>query len=364
MKVVTIGSAMRDIFIQYTCKEILRLQTVAKIQSFIILEEGKKIEVNNLAYHTGGGATNSAVSFKRLGFEVESFFKIGTDYEGDFILEQLAVESVSTKHIVRTNSIGTGSSFITPCPSGNRTVLVYRGANLTLTKAELPGNAIATCDHLYITSLSRETSQLLPFITQKAKKHNKHIAVNPGTSQLTAHIETLYQSLTHIDILIVNYHEAILLMNALIQPEKIPKKNKIVGKKLPLLLQEKTAIIAPCIYLPQFFKEVLNRGPHTAVVTNGADGVYVANKNKIYFHPSIAPEILVSTLGAGDAFGSCFVAQLAQGKPIEYAIRSGIINSVSVLEHLDAKSGLLRENELKIKLQKVNTALLQTFLRE
>ncbi|GAI85852.1 unnamed protein product, partial [marine sediment metagenome] len=107
--------------------------------------------------------------------------------------------------------------------------------------------------------------------------------------------------------------------------------------------------------------EILKQGTKIVAVTNGADGVYVAHKNNIYYHPSIKPKNLVSTLGAGDAFGSCFVAQLAQDKSIEDAIRSGILNSSSVLEHLDAKTGLLSKRESEEKLKQINTDLLQTF---
>ncbi len=358
MKILTIGSAMRDIFLQYPCEQMLRLHTATKTRSFIVLEEGKKIEINDIVKSTGGGATNSAVSFKRLGFDVESFFKIGTDHEGSFIVEKLATEQISTEHIARTDSVGTGTSFITPCPSGDRTVLVYRGANLTLTEAELPGDVISACDHLYITSLSGKTSHLLPIITKKAKQQNKLVATNPGTSQLTANVDTLKEALPNIDILIMNYYEATLFMQAFIQQTK--HKQPYGNTALPQLLQT-TQITFASFHLPTFFEIILKHGPRTVAVTNGADGVYVAHKNTIYYHPSISPKKLVSTLGAGDAFGSCFVAQLAQNQSIETAIRAGILNSSSVLEYLDAKSGLLTTQELEKKLKQLDLALLKKF---
>jgi sugar/nucleoside kinase (ribokinase family) len=360
MKILTIGGAMRDIFLQYPCEQMLRLQTATKTRSFIILEEGKKVEVDAIVKSTGGGATNSALSFKRLGFDVESFFKIGTDHEGNFILEKLAKEQISTKHIARTDSVGTGTSFITPCPSGDRTVLVYRGANLTLTEAELPGDAISACDHLYITSLSGKTSCLLPLITQQAKKHNKMVATNPGTSQLTANVDTLKDALPNIDILIMNYYEANLFMEAFTEPTKQKQKQLRGDTALPKLLQT-TSITFSSFHLPHFFDTILQQGPHTIAVTNGADGVYVAHKDSVYYHPSIEPEHLVSTLGAGDAFGSCFVAQLAQGKSIENAIRAGIVNSSSVLEYLNATTGLLTQQKLEKKLATIDPNLLQKF---
>src|SRR5439155_20813798 len=108
-----------------------------------------------------------------------------------------------------------------------------------------------------------------------------------------------------------------------------------------------------CFTLEQYFQEILKRGPTIAVVTNGADGVYATDGNKIYFHPSLKVNV-VSTVGAGDAFGSTFVGQLAQGKPLQDALRAGIINSASVLQYLDTQTGLLKADELEKRLQKLD----------
>ena len=55
---------------------------------------------------------------------------------------------------------------------------------------------------------------------------------------------------------------------------------------------------------------------------------------------------LIDTLGAGDAFGSCFVASLAQGKSVPDALRAGIVNSASGIQQLGAKPGLLEGKAL------------------
>ena len=361
-KILTIGGAMRDIFIQHERPETLHLHTVDREKTFIILEEGKKIEVQELASYIGGGAVNSAVSFVRLGFSTESFFKIGVEQDGDFILDILKKKGVSIEHVVRTDQVATGTSFIIPSKSGDRTVLVYRGANITLTEKELPKEAIQACDQLYITSLSGPASELLIPITDIAKKYNKPIATNPGTSQLIAGAETLKKSLSNIEILILNTFEAQLLMASL---TAIPTLSGIIqaqSKKnlIPKLLQEPMDPSTACFILAHYIKEVLSRGPRLVVVTNGAEGVYVGTHDTIYFHPSL-PTKVVSTLGAGDAFGSCFVAQIINGKSIEDALRSGIINSISVIEYLDTQTGLLDASELEKRLKKVDPSLLQTF---
>ena len=362
-KVLTIGGAMRDIFIQYDHIDMLHLHTQDADHAYVIMQEGRKIEVKQLAYHVGGGAANSAVSFARLGFFANSFFKLGADQEGDFILDTLTKEKVATNQVVRKKKAITGTSFIIPSKSGDRMVLVYRGANITLTEKELPQDAIIASDQLYVTSLSGPAAKLLTPITRLAKKYNKLVATNPGTSQLISGVELFKEALANIDILILNSFEAQLLMTSLVTvplPQDLLPLQEKVGKKLPQLLREPMGSPTVCFTLSQFFREIQKQGPRIVVVTNGRDGVYAAKNDTIYFHPAL-PVNVVSTLGAGDAFGSCFVAQIMQNKPIEYAIRAGVANSASVIQELDTQTGLLNTVTLEEKLKKLDPLLLQTF---
>lgn len=361
-KILTIGGAMRDIFIHYKNCQMMHLHTDTKDQSFIVLEEGKKIDIAAISYSTGGGALNSAVSFARQGLSVATVCKIGKDQAGNAILDVLKKEKINSNHVIQSNNLMTGNSFMIPCPSGNRAILVYRGANTTLTAQEIPSSAIADTDLVYITSLSSKTKQLLPGLVTLAKKNKKLVATNPGTSQLIAGADILRDSLDKIDILIVNAYEASLLMNSLTQSTftTLKKQKEKKNTRLPELLRAPMGSTTACFTLEQYFQEILKRGPTIAVVTNGAEGVYATDGNKIYFHPSLKVNV-VNTVGAGDAFGSTFVGQLAQGKSLEDAVRAGIINSSSVLQYLDTQTGLLKAEELEKQLQKLDKKLLKIF---
>src|SRR5579862_5360705 len=125
-KVLTIGGATQDVFIQYKPQESVQSQTKAPGQCFLMIEEGQKIEVSDLLYHTGGGATNAAVSFGKLGFDTTSFFKIAHDAPGDFILQELKKFNIKTVPVLSSEG-QTGTAFIIPCPSGERIIFVHRG---------------------------------------------------------------------------------------------------------------------------------------------------------------------------------------------------------------------------------------------
>jgi sugar/nucleoside kinase (ribokinase family) len=365
MEILTLGGATQDIFIHYEDAQTVEFCGPHEKSSFLLLQEGAKIEINKIRYSTGGGATNSAVSFKRLGFEVSSFFKIGTDSQGISILQALKKEGVSVAECVIDHHEQTGISYIIPSFRGDRTVLAFRGANAHIKQEEIPFSSFKKYSYLYITSMSGDSSHLLLSITQEAKHHGVTIANNPGISQLTAGAQTLCKSLPFIDILILNRDEARQFMVSLLQSDKklhesLNQKKHEMLPHAPSLLRDLFTYENTCFSLVHFFKEALARGPRIAVVTNGSEGVYVCSEKTIYFHPSL-PVKLVSTLGAGDAFGSGFVAGLALFNSIEQAIRTGILNSSSVITHVDAKEGLLRRDQLDYALKNLDYSLLQKF---
>ena len=129
---------------------------------------------------------------------------------------------------------------------------------------------------------------------------------------------------------------------------------------LPDLLKKPLGSTTTCFTLQHFFTAVHACGPHMIVVTNGPEGVYASDQNNIYFHPSLKIDI-VSSIGAGDAFGSCFIAQLALNTSIEDALRMGVINSASVITHLGTQTGLLTTNELIKKAAQLDKNLLKKY---
>lgn len=364
-KVITLGSAMLDLFIQ---QEQLPCSDDKKTNKhFMLLEVGRKQEISSIEKQSGGGATNAAVSFSRLGFQTSAFFKVGADCEGDFIMRDLKKEGVNTDRALRSATDMTGLSIIIPCPEGERTVLAYRGANVSLQEKEIPTQVFDECDALYITSLTGATAPLLLPITRHAKKQEKIVATNPGTSQLVTGTQTLLESLPNIDIFILNSFEAQECMRALthkkqISPEKQGQRHDLHGiEDLPALLHESSECHTPDFNLRDFFKEILAHGPQIVTVTNGKEGVYVAQGETIYFHPGM-PHNVASTVGAGDAFGSCFVASLLEEKSVPEALVRGIINATSVIAHVGAKTGLLTHDDLEKRFQKLGIGQLQTYV--
>ncbi|MGE0206995.1 MAG: carbohydrate kinase family protein [Candidatus Babeliales bacterium] len=342
-KVLTIGSATQDIFIHY--KNTPTTKIPEDLCSYILVAEGCKIEVDDIHYTVGGGATNSATSFKKLGFDVASFFQIGTDHEGTFITNELKKHAINLELICSTNAHKTGRSFILPSPSGNQPILAYRGANAYIEQKNLPLSKLNLFDFLYITSLSGISAESLLPLAKKAHELNIFVATNPGKSQLADGIATLKKALPYISLFSCNTLEACQLMHSL----KPSLKNNFPGSNdMPTLLQKPLSYKEITFDLAAYFHTIHKMGPSIVVVTNGAEGVYVSDAKTIYFQPTTSAKV-VSTVGAGDAFSSTFVGCIQQGLSLQKALKYGVANAASVIGALGPQQGLLSLAELEKK---------------
>ncbi len=359
-KVLTIGAATQDIIIEY--HEGLDVALVTQGTPHLAFKEGSKIEVEKLHYATGGGATNSAASFSQLGYEVTTAFKVGDDPAGTCIIESLQNEGIDV-HAAVSKKEQTGVSFIIPSSKRDRVVFTYRGANTTLEQRDIPTTLFEQINCVYITSLTHKAADILPHLAYTAQKtisgSNLKVAVNPGTSQLTKNVAPLKATLSHIDILITNSHEMKLFMESL-KPRFFKSTGAGTIADGPPLTRGILSYGKITFTLHEYLKEVFKYGVKRIVVTDGKQGVYVATKDQLFFHPSLPTEV-VNSLGAGDAFGSCLVANLLRGKTIEDSIRAGILNASSVIMHHDAKSGLLTQSEINGYLTEFDNNLLTIY---
>jgi ribokinase len=142
-------------------------------------------------------------------------------------------------------------------------------------------------------------------------------------------------------------------------PAKMECKTTMTGEE-PYLIN--TPVMHENFYfcMRRFFKEILKMGPKIVVVTNGCNGVYAATGNEVVFHPSMKIKV-IDSVGAGDAFGSCFVAHMMLGYNVDEALRLGIVNSASVLKHVGAKKGLMSKDQLDKEAKKLGSDLVQRF---
>ena len=130
VKIAAFGAASQDVFISGKgIRAQLDPRTNEHMEEFTEdFKLGAKITVDNVVFSTGGGATNAAVTFARQGLESAFVGKIGDDMAGHGVVGELDKENVDTSGVIYHPSNGTQYSTVLLADTGERTILVYRGA--------------------------------------------------------------------------------------------------------------------------------------------------------------------------------------------------------------------------------------------
>ena len=346
MKILTVGGAMIDTIAIIDSDRIERMSMLNADSSFLLLEEGRKTEAEEVSTHAGGGAVNAAVAMARLGMDVAVLAKLGTDVRADAILARLEQEGVSSRWTMRDARAPTGASVLIASHDRNAAIFTFRGANTLLEVEDLRDDAFAV-DVVYVANLSNESADCFPAIVRRAKAHDALVAANPGPRQLSARGQAFLESLAAIDILVLNRAEADLLVPSLVARcgEGGPTLALAPGEEAPALAARGLVGGGFEMGIAAYFRALRRLGPEHVVITDGARGAFVGSPEEILFAPALATKV-VGTAGAGDAFAATFTAYVALGRPIEVALRAATINAASVVEHIDTQTGLLARQEL------------------
>ena len=167
--VITIGSAVVDIFIQSDEFELKPSKNGVLLSS----TGGDKLLVDDFSLRTGGGAGNTAVGFSRLGFRTAIVTEVGVDTWSEIIEEEFHKEIVATNLISKERREKTGGSIILLAKDGVRTILVHRGASSMLDPQDIPKQSVMTADWIHLTNLSAKVDTLKTVFDQLQKKKTR-----------------------------------------------------------------------------------------------------------------------------------------------------------------------------------------------
>ncbi|MFA6603889.1 MAG: carbohydrate kinase family protein [Patescibacteria group bacterium] len=305
--VITFGSATRDVFIRSSALEIIESDDATHTMEGCF-PLGAKIEINNLVLETGGGATNAATTFSRLGYSTAIVSSVGNDDGGRAVLETLRSERISTGFMQTDRDDQTAFSAIILTGTGERTVLVYRGASEMISAKLIPWQYIGA-KWFYITSLGGKLA-LMEKTLNFAKKNGIKVAWNPGTKELRHGLDRLTPLIRKTDVFNLNVEEAMLLTG---------RRDRDIAA----------------------LRDALRGLPRQALmITDGKNGAYVAN-HKDSWHVAAMNVKHLNVTGAGDAFGSGFVAGLMKKDDLRYGLAVGIWNASSVIQQMGAKRGII-----------------------
>lgn len=238
----------------------------------------------------GGKGGNQAVGAGKLGGQVYMIGCLGNDMDGKQLYTSLMENHVHMDGVLFDPVVPSGKAYINVDKKGESTIVVYQGANRSLSISQ-----INNCKYLFESAkyclLSMEIpDEIIEYTIRFCQRHETEVILKPSAKEKIK--EELWGGISYF---VPNEKELHMLLP---------------GEKS---LEEKAQIL-------------LDKGVKHVIVTRGSKGCYFCDKQfSKYFSGS--EFTAVDTTGGADSFISALAVCLSEGKPIEWAIKYAIFAS-------------------------------------
>ena len=308
---IAIGDTVTDAFIRL--KEASVHCTIDREKCEICMRFADKIPYEDVfVIPAVGNSANAAVAASRLGLKSALVSNVGDDYHGAECLKALESENVATD-FVKVNAGAKTNYHYVLWYDDDRTILVKHEPY----EYELPD--IGKPKWIYLSSLGANSLPLHGAIERYLHDNPEvKLAFQPGTYQIKFGKDELAGIYRRTEAFFCNKEEA----------QRILETDEHDIRKL--------------------LSGTHDLGPNIVVISDGPKGAYASdgtNAWSIVKYPDPKPPY--ERTGAGDAFSSTFVVALALGKSVGEALMWGPINSMSVVQQVGARAGLLTRKELE-----------------
>ncbi len=260
-----------------------------------------------------GNSANASVAASRLGLRSALVSNIGDDYFGQECLAALKNENVAGEFIAVHKGEKTNYHF----------VLWYEDERTILIKHEEYPYSLPDFNSpkwVYLSSLGGNSAEFHAMVEKYLYDHPEiKLAFQPGTFQMKMGREALAGIYKRAEVFICNKEESQRILE---KPDEHDIKNLL--------------------------RMLHDAGPRIVVITDGTKGAYASDGSTAWFMPPYPdPKPPYERTGAGDAFSSTFVAFLALGMSVEEALMRAPINSMSVVQYIGAREGLLAREKIE-----------------
>lgn len=251
---------------------------------------GQEILADGLYTVLGSSSAICAAGLARLGAKVFFLGKVGVDYYGDFVADQLRRLGVDVEHVIRDGVTRTGVAISLTYPN-DRALVTYLGCIPNLRLEEISMSILSRYTHLHVGSyfLQRGLQAGLPELFRSARRNRLTVSLDTGHDpEGEWGNEELPALLDLVDIFLPNEEEACAIARV-DDPEAALRK--------------------------------LAQHARLVVVKRGAYGAIALQDGQIVRVPGFRVDA-VDTTGAGDSFDAGFVyARVVRRLPLEEALR-------------------------------------------
>ena len=261
----------------------------------------------------GGKGANQAVASARLGVPTRMVGRVGQDVFSSTLLEILQQDGVEISGVLQDPDQPSGTAVIMVDDQAENQIVIVAGAN----------GAVGDPDLARLDQALQGAGQLLLQLevpmdaVQAAARlaHEQGVTVIFDPAPVRPLPDKLY---SYIDLLTPNESEASALVGFTVQDEASAAKAARV---------------------------LLERGVHQVVIKMGGRGAYWHDGQQGVFLPvfKVNP---VDTVAAGDAFNGALAAGLAEGLPMQEALRWGMAGGAISTTRIGAQPSLANREEL------------------
>ena len=304
---VAIGDITTDAFIELKDASV----NCSTDDCMLCMRWGDKIPFNKATVVKGvGNSANAAVSASRLDLQSALVSNVGNDENGEDCIETMRSEGVNVKYIDIESGKKTNYHYVLSLEA-ERTILVKHEDF----QYEVP--KIKT-NWIYFSSIGENAIDFHDEVAKFVNDNNTKLAFQPGTFQINLGAKRLKKVYQNTEVFFCNKQEA----------------QRILSKETE--------------EIKELLKGISSLGPKITVITDGPDGAYTYDGKEFLYIPAYPdPKPPLERTGAGDAFSSAFVSFLAQGMTIEEALTRAPINSMSVVQYIGAREGLLTMKKIE-----------------
>lgn len=276
---------------------------------------GETILGGNFFMFPGGKGANQAVAAARLGGKVTLVAKTGNDIFGKQAVQQFRKEGINTEFIVSDQNYPSGVALITIDQKGENTIVVAQGANGALSSKDVQQAEKEIEDTELVLIQLEIPMEAVEHAVALASTHKKKVILNPAPAQKLSD-----DLLKQLFIITPNESESEILL----------------GMKIDSI--ESIELAA---------KKLFEKGVANVVITLGADGAYLYNKDGGKHIPTtkVTP---IDTTAAGDVFNGALAVAIAENKSLTGAIAFANTAAAISVTRMGAQASAPYRNELPI----------------
>jgi sugar/nucleoside kinase (ribokinase family) len=250
--------------------------------------------ISTIRPRPGGSAANTAAWLGSLGSPVDFVGCVGIA-DLDFHTQQLRAQGV-VPHLTTAPGLPT-STIVILVEGEHRTMLTERGANRALRAADLHDELLEQAAVLHLTGYTLVDGPRAPGMRElidRAHAAGAIVSLNPGSAGFIADYgpADFVAAIEGVDIVIANVHEAELLCDQT-EPDRIAEA---MAKRYGL-----------------------------AVLTQGADNVFVAQRGSKPISVAVPQARVIDPTGAGDAMSAGFLNSWVADRDLVRAAQAGIL---------------------------------------